>query len=94
MTKFCKFFALSLEFQKFYLITRTIFSHSRSEKFGIQNTISEKVKKELEICVNVQRQKVNVSYALIGREAMGVVPLPLTFCHLILCIKSLVVIYL
>ena len=29
--KFCKFSAFSLEFQKFFSITRTIFSHSRSE---------------------------------------------------------------
>ena len=31
--RFCKFSAFSLEFQKFFLITRTIFSHSRSEQF-------------------------------------------------------------
>ena len=37
---FCKFLAFSLEFQKFFLITRTIFSHSRSEQFWLQNTIS------------------------------------------------------
>ena len=30
---FCKFSAFSLEFQKFFSITRTIFSHSRSEQF-------------------------------------------------------------
>ena len=30
----CKFMAFSLEFQKIFLITRTIFSHSRSEQFG------------------------------------------------------------
>ena len=34
--KFWKFSAFSLEFQKFFSIARTIFSHSRSE----QNTIS------------------------------------------------------
>ena len=32
--KFCKFSAFSLEFQTFFSITRTIFSHSRSEQFG------------------------------------------------------------
>ena len=37
--KFCKFSAFSLEFQKFFSITRTIFSHSRSEQFWKQNTI-------------------------------------------------------
>ena len=37
---FCKFLAFSLEFQKFFSITRTIFSHSRSEQFWQQNTIS------------------------------------------------------
>ena len=31
--KFCKVSAFSLEFQKFFLITRTFFSHSRSEQF-------------------------------------------------------------
>ena len=36
---FCKFSAFSLEFQKFFSITRTIFSHSRSEQFWYQNTI-------------------------------------------------------
>jgi len=35
----CKFLAFSLEFQKFFLITKTIFSHSRSEQFWKQNTI-------------------------------------------------------
>ena len=38
--KFCKFLAFSLEFQKFFSITRTIFSHSRTENFWQQNTIS------------------------------------------------------
>ena len=36
----CKFLAFSLQFQKFFLITRTIFSYSRSEQFWKQNTIS------------------------------------------------------
>ena len=31
--KCCKFSAFSLKFQKVFLITRTIFSHSRSEQF-------------------------------------------------------------
>ena len=35
---FCKFLALSLEFQKFFSITRTIFPHSRSEQFLKQIT--------------------------------------------------------
>ena len=35
-----KFSAFCLEFPKFFLITRTIFSHRRSEKFCQQNTIS------------------------------------------------------
>ena len=29
---------LCIEYQKFPFITRTIFSHSRSERFGLQNT--------------------------------------------------------
>ena len=37
---FCKLSAFSLEFQKFFSITRTIFSHSRSEQFWKQNTNS------------------------------------------------------
>ena len=37
--------AFSLEFQKFFSITRTIFSHSRSEKFWYQNTNQLKGKK-------------------------------------------------
>ena len=36
---FCNFSTLSLEFQKFFLISRTISSHSRSEQFWKQNTI-------------------------------------------------------
>ena len=39
ITKTWKFFAFSLEFQKFFLITRTVFSQSRSEQFWKQNTI-------------------------------------------------------
>ena len=39
ISKICKFSAFSLEFQKFFSITRTIFSHSRSEQFWQQNTI-------------------------------------------------------
>ena len=31
--KFCKFSAFSLEFQKFFLVNKTIFSHTRSEQF-------------------------------------------------------------
>ena len=34
--KNCKFSSFSLEFQKFFSITRTIFSHSRSEQFMLQ----------------------------------------------------------
>jgi hypothetical protein len=34
LKKTCKFSAFSLEFQKIFLITKTIFSHSRSENFG------------------------------------------------------------
>ena len=37
--KFCKFSAFSLDFQKFFSITRTIFSLSRLEQFWKQNTI-------------------------------------------------------
>ena len=33
-------FAFSLKFQKFFLITRTIFSHGRSKQFWLLNTIS------------------------------------------------------
>ena len=36
---FFKFSAFSLEFQKFFSITRTIFSQTRSEQFWKQNTI-------------------------------------------------------
>ena len=36
---FCQFSAFSLEFQTFFLITRTIFSYGRSEQFWQQNTI-------------------------------------------------------
>ena len=39
LLQFCKFSAFSLKFQKFFSITRTIFSHSRSEQFWYQNTI-------------------------------------------------------
>ena len=35
----CKFLSFSLEFQKFFSITKTIFSQSRSEQFRKQNTI-------------------------------------------------------
>ena len=35
---FCKFSAFSLEFQMFFSITRTIFSHSGSEQFWKLNT--------------------------------------------------------
>ena len=35
---FWKFLAFSLEFQKFFSITRAIFCHSRSEQFQTQNT--------------------------------------------------------
>ena len=38
---FCKFSAFSLKFKKLFLITRTIFSHSRSEQFWKQNTNSK-----------------------------------------------------
>ena len=38
-----KFSAFSLEFQKFFSITRTMFSHSRSEQFWEQNTISASI---------------------------------------------------
>ena len=38
--KSCKFSAFSLEFQKNFSITRTIFSHSTSEQFWWQNTQS------------------------------------------------------
>jgi hypothetical protein len=37
---FFKFSGFSLELQKFFSITRTIFSHSRTEQFWKQNTIS------------------------------------------------------
>ena len=36
--KVCKFSAFSLEFQKFFSITRTIFSHSKSEQFQISQS--------------------------------------------------------
>ena len=36
---FAKFSAFSLEFRKFFSLTRTIFSHSRSGQFWKQNTI-------------------------------------------------------
>ena len=36
-------FAFSLEFQKSFSITRTIFSHSRSKQFWKQNTISKPI---------------------------------------------------
>ena len=38
--RFCKFSALSLEFRKIFMITTSIFSHSRSEQFWKQNTIT------------------------------------------------------
>ena len=41
ISKICKFSAFSLEFQKFFLNTRTIFSHSRSEQFWKQTTNSK-----------------------------------------------------
>ena len=34
LKKVCKFSVFNLEFQKFFLIRRTIFSHRRSEQFG------------------------------------------------------------
>ena len=37
---FCRFSAFCLKSQKLFSITRTIFSHSRSEQFWKQNTIS------------------------------------------------------
>jgi hypothetical protein len=33
ISKFLKILGLGLEFKKFFSITRTIFSHSRSEQF-------------------------------------------------------------
>ena len=39
VSKILQILGLSLEFQKFFSITRTIFSHSRSEQFWWQNTI-------------------------------------------------------
>ena len=38
ISKLCKFSTFSREFQKFFSITRTFFSHSRSEQFCKQNT--------------------------------------------------------
>ena len=35
--KFCKFSAFNLEFENFFSITRTFFSHSRSKQFWIHN---------------------------------------------------------
>ena len=43
--KVCKFSAFSFEFQKCFSITRTIFSHSRSEQFWKQNTILKQMQK-------------------------------------------------
>ena len=40
ISKHLQISAFSLKFQKFFSITRTIFSHSRSEQFWWQNTIS------------------------------------------------------
>ena len=37
--KCCRFFTFSLECQKFFSITKTFFSHRRSEQFWKQNTI-------------------------------------------------------
>ena len=53
ISKILHFSAFSLEFQNFFLITRIIFSHSRSEQFWLQNTISLN---ELHVNICIQDQ--------------------------------------
>ena len=48
---FCKFLAFSHEFQKFFVITRTIFSQNRSEQlpfFSLSDYATQKKKKRNE----------------------------------------------
>ena len=49
---FCKFSAFTLEFQKFFSIIKTFFSHSRLKQFPKQNTITALTAGNIEQCEN------------------------------------------